>query len=149
VVSDEPAAAEALPEFATRFARWWAAPDPATLDELLAPDVVLVQPMMPTAHGLDAAKASFSRLFEAIPDLHATVHAAAQNGNLVFIDFTLQGTAGGRPIEWRAIDRFTLGDDDLARERVSRFDPFPLVAAGLHPAAWPTMAKLIGARLKR
>ena len=147
-MSAEPPAAEELPAFATRFARWWEAPDPATLGELLAPDVVLVQPMLPTTRGLDAAKQSFSRLLDAIPDLHATVHAGAQNGNLVFIDFTLQGTTGGRAIEWRAIDRFTLAGD-LARERVSRFDPLPLVAAGLHPAAWLTMARLIGASLKR
>lgn len=139
--------ASEMPEFVGRFARWWAGPNPETLGELLADDVVLTQPILPDTRGLDAAKASFSRLIGAIPDLRATVHSWAVEGELVFIDFTLHGTAGGRELAWRAVDRFTL-DGDRARERVSYFDPLPLLAAGLHPARWPTMARLAAASLR-
>jgi ketosteroid isomerase-like protein len=138
-----------MPDFVARFARWWSDPDPATVGDVLAPDIVLRQPMMPTARGLDAARRSFASLFSAIPDLRATVHTWAENGELVFIEFTLHGTTGGRPIEWRAIDRFTVGEDGLGHERVSYFDPAPIALAGLHPARWPTIARLIGARLRR
>jgi hypothetical protein len=131
-----------MPDFVARFAHWWSAPDPQRLGELLAPDIELVQPLLPNARGLDEAKRTFARLLAAIPDLRATVHAWAENEDLVFIDFTLHGSG----LEWRAIDRFTV-EDGLARVRVSRFDPLPLIVGALHPARWPLTARLIRASL--
>ncbi len=148
-MSDAPGARPEMPDFVARFATWWAAPDPGTVHNVLAEDIVLKQPMMPTARGLDAAKRSFAGLFAAIPDLRATVHRWAEHGEHVFIEFTLHGTTGGRPISWDAIDRFTVGPDDLGHERVSYFDPSTIAVAGFHPARWPAIAKLVGARMRR
>jgi ketosteroid isomerase-like protein len=137
-----------MPDFVARFADWWAAPDPATVDSVLAEDIVLKQPMMPAARGIDAARKSFGDLFDAIPDLRATVHDWAVNGDHVFIEFTLDGTTSGHPISWDAVDRFTVGDDGLGHERISYFDPSAIAVQSLHPSRWATIAKLIGSRLR-
>lgn len=136
------------PEFVRRFARWWSDPDPDTLGELLAPEVVLRQPMLPATHGLPAGIAVFRRLLDAIPDLRGRVHSWGVDGDRVFIEFTLRGTAGGREISWRAVDRFTL-DGDLATERVNYFDPLPLLLSALHPARLPTIVMLLAGSLRR
>jgi hypothetical protein len=103
---------------------------------LLADDVVLIQPMMPVTVGKAESRKEFSRLFGLIPDLHATVHRWAAHEQVVFIEFTLIGTLGGREVSWPAVDRFLM-HDGLVAERVSYFDPLPL---GVHvlkrPRAW-------------
>lgn len=49
---------------------------------------------------------------------------------------------GGAPICWSAVDRFVLGPDDLATERVSYFDSGPIAATLLrHPRAWPAFLR--------
>ena len=45
----------------------------------------------------------------------------------MFIEFTLRGTIGDRAFEIRAVDDFLVGDDGLATERISYFDPAPLL----------------------
>jgi hypothetical protein len=56
----------------------------------------------------------------------------------VLIEFTLSGTAGGGPISWHAVDRFVLGEDGLATERISYFDSMPIVlTVARRPRAWP------------
>jgi limonene-1,2-epoxide hydrolase len=109
-------------EFVDRFTRWWAAPDPEVLGALLAPGVVLRQPKLPTTHGLAESQEGFRQLLAAIPDLHAEVHRWAAEGETVFIEFTLIGTIGGEQVTWENVDRFTLGDDGLATERVNYQD---------------------------
>jgi steroid delta-isomerase-like uncharacterized protein len=132
-------AARELPEaneFVERFASAWRRSDLDALMALLADDVVLVQPMMPATVGKAQSRQEFSRLFALIPDLHATVHRWAAHGQVVFVEFTLIGTLGGREVSWPAVDRFLLRDG-VAAERVSYFDPLPL---GIHalkrPRAW-------------
>ncbi|HET9770525.1 MAG TPA: nuclear transport factor 2 family protein, partial [Acidimicrobiia bacterium] len=95
-------------EFVERFERWWAAPDPAVLGGLLAPDVVLRQPIVAPTTDLEGAQRSFTRILAAIPDLGVTVRSWAAEGDVVIIEFTLAGTLGGRPFSWDNVDRFTL-----------------------------------------
>jgi ketosteroid isomerase-like protein len=129
-------------DFVERFARWWAAPDPDRLDELLADDVRLVQPIAPDTFTLADGKAAFRRLFKFLPDLHGEVHDSSVDGNLVFIHFTLSGTYGGRQLSWDAVDRFVLRDDGLATERVSFFDSQPLALQMLlRPRGWPQLVR--------
>jgi ketosteroid isomerase-like protein len=109
-------------DFVRRFEAWWADPDPSQLGELLAPDVVLVQPIAANTHDLDGAKRTFTRLLAAIPDLRATVHNWAVEGDVVLIEFTLAGTLGGKPIVWDNVDRFMVNADGLATERVNYHD---------------------------
>jgi ketosteroid isomerase-like protein len=112
--------------FVRRFADFWSAPDPDRLGAVLTSDVTLIQPMAPPTHGLTAAQEAFRRLFVLVPDLRGTVDRWSASGDVVFIEFRLHGTFGGRAIEWPAVDRFTLRGD-LGSERVSYFDPTPLL----------------------
>jgi ketosteroid isomerase-like protein len=126
--------------FVEGFAKSWAAPTVASHSALWADDIVLVQPLMPKAVGRAECEEGFARLFRLIPDLHATVHRWAATGpDVVFIEFTLAGTFGGRPIAWDAVDRFVLRDG-LAVDRVSYFDSLPLaIEMTLRPRGWRRM----------
>ena len=121
-------------------------------EPLLDPDVRLVQPQIPTAVGKRAFRELFARpVFTLIPDLHAEVHEWAVRGDTAFVEFTLRGTLGGRPIEWRAVDRLSLRNG-LMVERRSFFDPARLlVAVATRPRAWPSFvrAQLVRLRARR
>jgi ketosteroid isomerase-like protein len=133
----EPSAAA----FVARFAEAWSTCDPERLLELLTDDVVLRQPAMPDTHGKAAAREAFTRLFRAFPDLHAIVHRWGANGDVVFIEFTLAATFGGRELSWPAVDRFQLRDG-LAAERVNYFDPRRFFLEILkRPRGWPRLAR--------
>jgi SnoaL-like protein len=130
----------AAADFARRFADFWKWPNPERLDTVLAPDAHLVAPLVPTAHSLAEGQAAFEELFELMPDLTAEVHRWGATADGVIIEFTLSGTAGGRPISWSSVDRFTIGADGLATERVTYFDSAPLalaLALARSPKAWP------------
>jgi ketosteroid isomerase-like protein len=131
-----------MTDFVDRFAAWWSDPDPDRLGDLLADDVRLVQPIAPDTHTLAAGAEAFGRLFRFLPDLRGTVHDSAVDGNLVFIHFTLSGTYGGRLISWDAVDRFVLGEDGHAIERVSFFDSQPLALQMLaRPRGWAQLVR--------
>lgn len=110
-------------------------------------DVRMVQPQLPTAVGKAAFRESFRSAFELIPDLHATVRDWAARGDTVFIEFTLEGTLGGRKVSVPAVDRFTLRDG-LVAERVAHFDPAPMLrAVATSPRAWPRFLRLQASQL--
>jgi steroid delta-isomerase-like uncharacterized protein len=122
--------------FVDGFAEAWGRSDVESLLALLADDIVLIQPLMAPVEGKAAARESFARLFRLFPDLHADVHRWAASGDLVFIEFTLEGTFGGRKVSWPAVDRFFL-QDGLAKERISYFDPGPLLLQTItRPRGW-------------
>jgi hypothetical protein len=132
--ADEAAAAD----FARRFAEYWRAPTPAGLATVLAERVRLVAPLTPVTHTLAEGQRAFAGLFELIQGMTAEVHRWGATADGVLIEFTISGTAGGKPISWHAVDRFVLGEDGLATERVSYFDSGPIVlAAAARPRAWP------------
>jgi hypothetical protein len=54
-------------EFVERFKRFWAAPDPAALDELLHENARLVQPLMPAARSRAAYAEAMRRLLAVCP----------------------------------------------------------------------------------
>jgi ketosteroid isomerase-like protein len=127
--------------FVDGFAAAWGGSDVGKLLDLLADDVVLRQPMLPTTVGKAAARAAFSRLFTGFPGLTAAVHRWAAAGDLLFIEFTLSCNFGGRELAWPAVDRFLLADG-LAAERVSYFDATPLLARILtRPRGWPGLVR--------
>jgi ketosteroid isomerase-like protein len=129
-------ASPAAAKFVEGFAEAWGRSDVDMLLALLTEDIVLIQPLMAPVEGKAAARDSFARLFKLLPDLRAEVHRWAADGDLVFIEFTLEGTFGGRRVSWPAVDRFFL-QDGLARERVSYFDPGPLLIHTLRrPRGW-------------
>jgi hypothetical protein len=125
-------------DFVNRFAEYWRAPTPERLDMVLAPDVRLVTPITPETHGLEAGKRAFAEVFELIDGMTGEVHRWGATSDGVLIEFTLTGTAGGGPISWDAVDRFVIGPDGLATERITYFDPIPLIlTTARRPRSWP------------
>jgi hypothetical protein len=142
---DEAAAAD----FAVRFADYWRGPTPERLSLVLADRVRLVAPMTPVTETLAEGKRAFAGLFELIPDLTGEVHRWGATADGVLIEFTLRGTAGGKPISWHAVDRFVIGEDGLATERVSYFDSMPIAFAALtRPRGWPAFLRSRLAQLR-
>jgi hypothetical protein len=129
-------------DFVDRFAEYWRAPTPEGLSTVLAERTRLVAPMTPTTHTLADGRRAFADLFELIQGMTAEVHRWGATEDGVLIEFTVTGTAGGGPISWDAIDRFVVGPDGLATERVTYFDPMPLVlTAARRPRAWPAFLR--------
>jgi limonene-1,2-epoxide hydrolase len=131
-----PVCEQAAAKFVELFERAWSTSNVDELMALLTDDVVLVQPGVPSTTGKKAAREQFSRLLRMIPDLHVTVYWWAAREEIVFIEFDLVGTFGGRELRWPAVDRFSLRGD-LACERISYFDSTPLFVRILtRPRGW-------------
>jgi len=144
-IPPEQSAAEA---WVAGFIQGWRAPAgperfAAHFREMLAPDVRLIQPQLPTVTGRRGFEEQFVRpLFALIPDVRGEVERWAARGETLYIELTLSGTLGGRPVSWRVCDRVTLRDG-LAIERESYFDPGPLIAAVIRtPRAWAPFLRL-------
>lgn len=118
---------DVLAGFAARFTEFWSAPDPQQLPKLLTDDAHLEAPLTPTTDGIDAAIQMFESLLALYPDLHADVHRWGAHDTGLFIEFTLRATSNGRDLAIRAVDHFLVRDDGLATERISYFDPSPLL----------------------
>jgi len=133
----------AAAEFVRGFAAAWSPPvSAAGLAALIHPEGVLVTPLMSRAVGRAAAERQFGRLLRRIPDLHADVGRWAGDEDALFVEIELVGSVARRELAWPAIDRFLLRDGLIA-ERVSYFDPLPLVLESLkRPAGLPAMLAL-------
>lgn len=123
---------------AQQFQRSWNAPGPGAWDDLLTEDVILVQPLVPTARGRGAWDAQIDRVLELVPDLQGTVQHWSGHGNTLFIELALAGTLAGKPVSWGQVDVLTLSGDRVSK-RVSYFDSAPLGLTVLRrPRAWPS-----------
>ncbi len=137
-------------DFARRFGEYWEAPTPQRLETILAERVRLVAPMTPTTNSLAEGKRTFAQLLDSILDLTAEVHRWGATGDGVLIEFTLSGSAGGGPISWHAVDRFVIGEDGLATERVSYFDSAPIaLTVARRPRVWPSFLRTRLSGLRR
>jgi hypothetical protein len=116
-------------DFARRFAEYWSKPTVEGLKALLRDDVRLAAPGTPTTENLVDGGQIMGGLFELMPDLTGQVHRWGPHGEGLFIEFTLSGTLNGVAVSWRAIDSFELDEHGMAKERVSYFDPAPILAA--------------------
>ncbi len=125
-----------------RFVEYWAAPREGRLGTLLAEDVHLEAPLVPTAHSLAEGERGFAQLFALIPDLRAEVKRWGATEDGVLIEFDLNGHTGGKPISWHGVDHFALGEDGLATERLTYFDSLPLILTVLRrPRSWLPFAR--------
>lgn len=124
---DDDRRAEVHADFVARFTAFWRAPDPAVLPTVLSDDVHLEAPATPTTDGMEAAREVFANLLAVLPDLHADVHRWGSHDEGVFIEFTLLATLGDRAVAVPAVDVFLVGDDGLGTQRISYFDPSPLL----------------------
>jgi SnoaL-like domain len=111
------------------------------------PDSLLIQPVAPPARGPRALQELFGPIFKAVPDLHGELQRWGATVDGVFIELTLRGHLGGKPLEWTVVDRIIL-EDGMIRERRSYFDPSPLLkAVALRPrASLPLLLSLFGRR---
>jgi protein-S-isoprenylcysteine O-methyltransferase Ste14/ketosteroid isomerase-like protein len=137
---------EAAQAWVAAFAEGWLAPTSADafadhFQPWLDPRVRLIQPQLPTMVGHRAFRERFARpLFALIPDLHGQVQRFAVGADCAYIELTMRGTLGGRPVAWRVCDRASLRAGVVV-ERESYFDPLPLLRAVLtRPRAWPALA---------
>jgi hypothetical protein len=129
---------EQAADFVRRFEEFWRAPLQGDLGTVLAERTRLVAPMARTVKSLAEGRRAFAELFEAMPGMTATVHRWGATADGVLIEFTLSGTAGGGPISWDVVDRFVVGEDGLATERVTYFDSAPVaLQIARRPRAWP------------
>lgn len=136
------ASRERAADFVRRFEEFWRAPLEGDLGTVLAERVHLEAPMARTVETLEEGKRAFAELFELMPDLTATVHRWGATVDGVLIEFTLSGTAGGGPISWEVVDRFVVGEDGLASERVTYFDSMPVaLQIARRPRAWPAFLR--------
>jgi ketosteroid isomerase-like protein len=140
-------------EWVAGFAAGWAEPTDADsfadhFEPMLADDIQLIQPQLPTTVGKEAFREQFARpLFEILDDVRGTVESWAASGEVVFIELTIRGRVGGRPAELRTADRVILRDG-LAVERVAYTDPLTLLGAvALAPRAWPRFTRIRVSRL--
>lgn len=131
VASVDTAAAKELVAF---FSEGWriGAADPerffAHFGGRLTPDARMTQPLAAEARGPQGLRDLFTPLFQAVPDLRVDVLRWGATDDGALIEIRLHGTLGGRPLEWRAVDRLVLRDGLIA-ERHSYFDPLPLLGA--------------------
>jgi hypothetical protein len=142
--AEQRAAAEA---WVAHFAEGWRAPtDPdsfaAHFERVLDPGIRLIQPQIPDLVGYRAFREGFVKpLFGLIEGMHGTVERWASEGDLIYIELTLRGRLGGKPVEFESCDRITLRDG-VAIERKAHVDPIPLLAAiAVRPRAWPAFAR--------
>jgi ketosteroid isomerase-like protein len=141
------ASTEVAQAWVLAFTEGWRAPASAEafadyFEPWFDPHVRLIQPQLPTLVGHQAFRERFTRpLFALMPDLRGRVERFAIGADCAYIELTLRGTLGGRPIAWRVCDRATLRDGSVV-ERESYFDPTPLLRAILtRPRAWPALAR--------
>ncbi|HET6733714.1 nuclear transport factor 2 family protein [Mycobacterium sp.] len=124
------------PAFVTKFADFWTDPTPARLPELLHTNVVLRQPLAPSAVGIEQAQVQFERFCRCLPGLHARVDHWSTHNDLVFIEFTLCARLGRETLAWPTVNRLILRDGKAA-ERVTYFDPLAVLPTLLrHPSVW-------------
>lgn len=110
------------------WAAFWAAPDPARIGDVLAPDIVGYWPADPTpVRGLPAYIGKIAELVAAIPDLtvtlldSATVPGNAPGEELVYLHYVGRGTGPDGPVAIRGLDRVRTRDG-LVVENVIRYD---------------------------
>jgi hypothetical protein len=142
--AEQRAAAEA---WVRHFAEGWRAPESPELfvahfARVLDPQIRLIQPQIPDLVGIDAFRSGFAEpLFGLIDGLHGEVRGWSSDGDLIYVELTLRGSLGGRPVEFESCDRITLRDG-VAIERKAYVDPIPLLTAiAVRPRAWPAFAR--------
>ncbi len=135
--------------FVRAFAGFWDRPTDAGFRALMHPDVRLVQPMAPPAHGIDAACAWFAATQALLPDLRIEVTRWSGTPEALFIEWVGRATFQGRPVRWQAVDRFRV-EGGTARERVAYFDPLPLLGViARAPSGWARVVRSLWGQRRR
>jgi hypothetical protein len=119
------------------FARGWDTPDPHAWDGLMAEDIELNQPLLLPGTTRKTWHDEAQRLVTLLPDIRGEVVSWAGHEDLMFIEVRLSATLGGKPLDFRAIDKLWLSPSGTVLRRDSFFDSSPLIQAVLRrPSAW-------------
>lgn len=121
---------QSAPKFSAEvFAAYWAAPTMSRGFDILAEDIVGYWPGdAEPVQGIEAYTAKIAELLEAAPDSRlevidsATVPAAAEGEELVFLHYVGHGTGPDGPFQIRGIDRVRTRDG-IVVENVIRYEP--------------------------
>ena len=132
---------ELAARYAETFAACWREPDPERFlkrfCEAMTEDIRLEQPLIPASVGQAGFCAEFRRLRRFVPDLRGELKHWAWSGEYLFIELRLSGSLGRKQISWTLIDRLRLDEQGLCSERISYFDPLPLILSiCLTPSCW-------------
>ncbi len=137
------------------FAEGWRAPTDADsfsdhFEPLIADEMRLIQPLLPTTTGKLAFRERFARpLFDLLSEIEGSVEswASHQTGGgeeILFVELTIRGRLGGRggrPVTLRTTDRITIRDG-VATERRANLNPLELLGAvAVTPRAWPAFIR--------
>jgi ketosteroid isomerase-like protein len=118
--------------FVERFAAGWAGGADTLADtflpDLAREDVVLTQPLLPTARGHAGFRRQFELLFGAMPDLRGEVLGWRATHDGVEVKLALAGTLDGLPVRFTTRDRIVLHDGRMC-SRHARIDMRPLLFA--------------------
>ena len=119
------------------FARGWNAPEPHAWDGLMAESIELNQPLLQPGTTRKTWHEEAQRLLTLLPDIRGEVVAWAGHEDLMFIELRLSATLGGKPLNFRAVDKLWLTPTGTVLRRDSFFDSGPLILAMLRrPSAW-------------
>jgi SnoaL-like domain len=119
------------------FARGWDAPEPHAWDNLMAENIELNQPLLQPGTTRKTWHDEAQRLVTLLPDIRGEVVSWAGHEDLMFIELRLSATLGGKPLDFRAVDKLWLTLTGTVLRRDSFFDSGPLTQAMLRrPSAW-------------
>ncbi len=119
------------------FANGWATPDPHAWDSLMSENIVLNQPLLQPGTTRKTWHDEAQRLVTLLPDIRGTVVSWAGHEDLMFIELRLTATLGGKPLDFRAVDKLWLTPIGTVLRRDSFFDSAPLIQAVVRrPSSW-------------
>lgn len=105
------------------------------------PEVTLVQPMVPPAHGYDGFRRFAAQVFLLSPDLTCAVTRATPTDDGVVLELRFSGTIAGRPVTWSGRDTIALRDGRILH-REAKLQLGPILRAAAHsPRTVSTLAR--------
>lgn len=137
--------AQEIGDFIQRLREARESSDPDKWVDLYVDDFVGVQPLMPTLRGRRDGRRRARLLFRALPDLTCEIRRWTAADDVLYVEYTVTTTYGGKPFGWAALDRYRLRGS-LAVERVSYYDGLRVLMKVLRrPRGWP---QILRARLR-
>lgn len=109
---------------------------------IFGPEIRLSAPGLRSTRGYEAGREAFRKTFDVFPDMTASVERWSADAQTIFIEITFRATIGGRPTQWRGVDRFDI-QDGVVVERVAFLNPLHVRRALLrNPTGWRQLVRL-------
>jgi hypothetical protein len=119
------------------FAQGWEVPGPHAWDNCMAETIELNQPLLKPGTTRKTWHNEAQRLVTLLPDLRGRVTSWAGHEDILFIELQLSATLGGKPLDFRAVDKLWLTQIGTVLRRDSFFDSGPLIGTVMtRPSSW-------------